>query len=129
MASVHDSAHDSNDYGEIETMLLQEAELSNFLTKMESESFLPLSRWGSFDKTIRIVGWILRFCRKTRHNEAVESLPYITQEEFGHADIVLLRLVQKEQFSEEFECLENGKLISKSSVLFKLQPFIDIRDY
>ena len=123
--TVHDLAHDSTDYGEIETMLLQEVEPSTFLTKIESESFLPLSRWSSFDKAIRIVGWILRFCRRTRHKEAVESLPYITQEEFGHAEIVLLRLVQKEQFSEEFECLENGKSISKSSVLFKLQPFID----
>lgn len=119
------TACEPTDEVEIETLLLQEVEPSVLLTGNESESFIPVRRWSSFTKAVRVVGWILRFCKRTRCERVVEPMPHICPEEFHQAEIVLLLLVQKEQFLEEIKHLRNGKYIPKSSPLFKLHPFMD----
>lgn len=80
---------------------------------------LPVERWSSYAKVIRIVGWIHRV-RKTEAPLPTE----LNLDELQRAKITLLHVTQKQFFPDEYAALSMGKELSSRSSLVKLKPFL-----
>jgi hypothetical protein len=80
-------------------------------------AILPVERWSSFAKTIRIVGWILRWRAVSRGGDLSFS-------ELQGAKVTLLRVTQNQFFPAECAALSVGGDLSPKSSLVKLKPFL-----
>ena len=93
------------------------------VTVRQREDVLPFTRWSSFSKTLRVVGWIYRFhhnCRnKSRHQGD------LTYDELSRAKVVVFSMAQVGVYASELESLQSRQSVSNSSTLFKLAPFLD----
>jgi hypothetical protein len=88
---------------------------------------LPIERWGTFSKAIRITAWVLRFIDNMR-SQSECSFGELGYNELTLGKDQLFRFVQKSTYSKEIELLKKGKTVSSSSSLYKLGPFIGKND-
>ena len=93
--------------------------------KGDSVKFLETERWSSFPKSIRVVGWILRFVRNLRSSKEDRKFSDLSFDELELAKSSLLKVVQRQEFPEEVKSLETGLPVRKDSPLYKLSPYID----
>lgn len=114
------------------------SEVSDATTRLISYS----SSWTRLRKS---VAWILRFknlllslCQKKKQMSLDEQQEppvhwpevlkvnefggLLTVDELKNAEMAIIKFCQKVQFSDEFDSLEDGRSVSKSSSLFKLCP-------
>ena len=84
---------------------------------------LDVTRFGSFSKATRVVGWMLRFLRNARRRDRC-SEPDLTSDELASGRDMLFRLVQADSFPAEVKALKEGKGIPVSSPIFNLSPFM-----
>lgn len=87
-------------------------------------SFL-LDGCSSLPKLIGVVGYLLRFVKRTRNSEALAPQIHLTADERREALLYLVRQVQLTSFSEELDLHHRGALLR--SPLRRLSPFIDDR--
>lgn len=86
--------------------------------------FSLLTKYSSFIKLQHVIAYCLRFLHnlKNKHNRYEGFLSNI---ELIESHNVIMRLVQHGDFLAEYKALKKGQLISKSSKLYSLDPFID----
>lgn len=81
---------------------------------------LPVELWGSLTKAICVVAWALRFGSRSAEGRGTA----LTYDELVAAKTCLLSMVQDEAFGPELGALRAGKLVSQSSSVWKLLPFL-----
>ena len=86
---------------------------------------LPVSRWGTLCKAIRVVAWVRRFVRNARSSVSERVKGELSFVELEKAKMVLIQQVQCGDFPEECASLQDGRPVKKSSPLYKFQPFLD----
>lgn len=76
-------------------------------------------------KLTRIVAWSLRFCKNISCNKLNKTKGNLTLEETEGALRALLKLAQKQSFTEEIRDLSSGRPVRNRSVIKSLDPFVD----
>lgn len=84
-----------------------------------------LERWSSWYKVCRIVGYMRRFLANSRRPHQRNGHDHLTTEELKSAEICVVIHMQYNFFEHEIRRLNAGKLVSKTSKLRSLSPFID----
>ena len=84
------------------------------------EDIVDPRRTSKYLRTLRSVGWILRWCSSTKNTQTPLSL-----EELKNAKSVILKQVQKKFFWEELKALESGQPVHRQSSLMSLHPFVE----
>ena len=87
---------------------------------------LLMKRCSSFYALKRLIGWLLLFVRfllsKLHNLDFVKTV--LTVKTLTETDRAIIKHVQKCCFSDELNCLFQGKVVKASSTLSKLQPFL-----
>ena len=103
-------------------------------TNLGATRFLRFSRWSNL---VNAVSKLISAAQKQhqRHHLSKESVSSVPQTEATspnnvidarkRAQTLIIRNLQKESFSEEFDCLEKNKALPKTSPLIKLSTIID----
>ncbi|XP_011706710.1 PREDICTED: uncharacterized protein LOC105461896, partial [Wasmannia auropunctata] len=81
-------------------------------------------RCSTFNKLIRVHGYILRFLNnccssKPKHKEGLSS------KEIGEATQSLVKIIQLSAFPSKLKCLRNNQQLPRNSKLSSLIPFLD----
>ena len=102
----------------------------NVATVVETEPIIPVDRFSSFSKLVRVAAWINWFIFNCRarckvSNVTTRSTPYLSLAELRSAEHYWISLTQKEIFPQEIKQLKSGKRVSRSSPLKLLNPFLD----
>ena len=84
------------------------------------EDIVDPHRTSKYLRTLRSVGWILRWRSSTKNTQTPLSL-----EELKNAKSVILKQVQKKFFWEELKALESGQPVHRQSSLMSLHPFVE----
>jgi hypothetical protein len=87
----------------------------------------PVERWGTIDKVIRIVAYVLRFISNLKSPLTERQTGGVCPEEFESANLKLLSLIQRGAYSEEISALAGRGRILSNSPLVQLSPFLDDR--
>ena len=85
-----------------------------------------MKRCSSFYALKRLIGWLLLFVRfllSKLHNQNFIKTG-LTVKILTEAERAIIKHVQKCCFSDELNCLVQGKVVKTSSTLSKLQPFL-----
>ena len=75
------------------------------------EDIVDPQRTSKYLRTLRSVGWILRWRKSTKNTQTL-----LTLEELKDAKSVILKQVQKKFFWEELKALESGQSVHKQSI-------------
>ncbi|XP_058817217.1 uncharacterized protein LOC131680521 [Topomyia yanbarensis] len=107
---------------------------------IHQEGAIPLIRFDRFsnwNRLLRAVAYVRRFVNACRHRiQGNFSRRILTQPELLNAEVLLWRIVQKDQYAEEIAIIrKNEELpvkkrvpLEKNSVLHKLTPILDAQD-
>lgn len=88
------------------------------------ESILPLQKYSSLSKLVRVTAWVLRFVHNSRHpNEKREG--HLTTEEVQEAHTCLILQTQLEAFQNELQCLHRSIRLPSDSPIRDLSVFCD----
>lgn len=82
-------------------------------------------RYSNLTTLQRVTAFVLRFIKNTKLARDSRILGKLTIQEISHASEVLVILVQRISFAEEYKLLEMDKSLQPSSKLIALDPFID----
>ena len=85
------------------------------------EVFSLEERYESWQKLVRVVAWMLKWTRLRKQSK----LGYLTADEIKDAEVTLLKNVQRKAFLDEIKEIMQGKQVTKSSSIVKLDPQID----
>lgn len=97
---------------------------------IQMEPAIPVDRFSSFSKLVRVTAWINRFifnCRARCEVSTVttNSSHCLSLTELKSAERYWISFIQKETFSQEIISLKSGKRVLRSSSLKLLNPFLD----
>lgn len=101
--------------------LPEERKSSVSLVVVSTPAYL-LTRYSSFAKLCRVVGYVHRFVSNARSSSKTGPLD---PSELSRAEKTVLNWVQTEAFPQELRCLQNHQELSKKSPLVSLKPFLD----
>lgn len=83
-----------------------------------------LDRYSSFSHSVRVTAWIWQFKQR-----ALKRTPFINgglkASELPTARNMVIRLLQKQDFAEEYKCLQKNQSPPKNSRISTLNPYID----
>lgn len=77
---------------------------------------------SSFEKLIRVLAYCHRFIDNCRNSKHVGALAV---EELERAEVIIIRAVQQEAFSQEIYCLKTNKPLKKNSKIIAFSAFLD----
>lgn len=83
-----------------------------------------LNKYESLTKCLRVTAYCLRFRNNARKN-GIKLKGFLVPEELERATLILVKVTQNIGFVNELRELSSGKVVSSSSKLFRLRPFID----
>ena len=86
-----------------------------------SQPFFKIERHSSLTKAMRVMAYVLRFCRCVRGQKTVGDLSY---KELTEAKFALLKVAQSASYSKELVALQGGRPLPNSSCIKKLSPFL-----
>ena len=95
-----------------------------FVEKPETWKLDPLN-FSSWIKLLRIHAFVVRFVNNCRLPKVKRNFDSLTPEEISDVEDMIIRTVQRSEFSAEYNALTNGKSLSKKSKLLHLRPRID----
>ncbi|CAG2211213.1 unnamed protein product [Mytilus edulis] len=103
----------------------QETQDDIIRTKNNVLNIINVDRYNSFNKTVRILGYVQKFidnCRNTAPNTRRLTTTYLTPNDIHNATMKLIEAVQHERYSDVFE-----SLCSKSthSLIRQLRLYLD----
>ena len=78
---------------------------------------LPIERWGTFEKAIRITKLVIKFIHKIP-KQVIEEVEY-RKIALNH----LIKQVQHSYYNQENKHLENKQSVAKESKIVQLYPF------
>ena len=97
-------------------------------------SYIPEKTYSDYGKLVRLTAWWVKYLdwlklkvEVKRANNSVSLADFnttLTLSEFSRARQYWWRVVQREQFGEELNCLENGKRVPASSSILRLRPIL-----
>ena len=115
----------------LDTKLGLEEEAKIDITVCHSDSptppVLPVERWSTLSKAVRILAWIYRFFRKVSGHLVRNTSFDLETNELKDAEAKLFCLTQLEYYSSEIKSLQKGNEVLRSSALYKMRPFLDER--
>ncbi|XP_075559900.1 uncharacterized protein LOC142591457 [Dermacentor variabilis] len=88
------------------------------------ESVLPLQKYSSLSRLVRVTAWVLRFFHNAMHPGQKYEGP-ITTEEVQKAHTCLILQVQFEAFQEELQCLRRSTRMPSDSPIRDLSVIYD----
>lgn len=80
---------------------------------------------SDFDKQVRVMAWVNRFCLSTRYKQKLQSTR-LSLDELALAKRSLLLNSQRTHFPSEFKLLEERKSLPLNHPLASLVPFLDL---
>ena len=83
-----------------------------------------MTRYSSWLKLQRCVAWLVRFCHWLRNRKSLSCTEALTTEELRETILLVMRLVQAQNFAEELRDLKANKEVKSSSRLAKLTPVL-----
>ena len=84
-----------------------------------------LHRCSSWPRLQRQIAWLLRFLQYLKNMVIPSTMPpMITCAEMRVSSLKIVRIIQRQYFSNELELLRNGKEVSTSSKLATLSPIL-----
>ncbi|XP_025407359.1 uncharacterized protein LOC112681309 [Sipha flava] len=83
-----------------------------------------LNKFSNLSKLLRVIAYCLRFVHNARQNTE-KKIGQIQREEINNANMVAVKLVQKNIWQEELIKLSKSEPISSNSRLLRLKPFVD----
>ena len=89
-----------------------------------SKEVLDITRWSSFARAMRVIGWVQRFLYNSKVSKEQRRQSDLSLTELNDAELRLLKYVQKHEFQKELLVLQCDQPVSKSSSIHKLNPFI-----
>lgn len=84
-----------------------------------------ISKYSTFKKLQRVIAYVLRFPFNLKSKK--RELNHLTSNELENAVVVILKLAQKQSFSEEYNLLLQSNPVGRKSPLLCLDPFMDER--
>lgn len=84
-------------------------------------------RFSSYWKLIRVAAYCRRFianCKSKLMNNPIQT-GYLTVKELDDGSKGIIRYIQGKVYSEELQCLRDGKIIDKRSKVLSLNPFLN----
>lgn len=84
-----------------------------------------MNRFSSYGKLQRVTAYCLRFANNCRRSPNDRVLKELTLSELKTAEIQIIKMAQRKQFSAEIKSLKADKSIPKQSSLLTLNPFLD----
>jgi len=107
-----------------ETVLEQRVEvLTNAISIREP--IVPYLRYSTLDKLLRVTAYILRFIYNAKANARERKKGGVSALERANASVVLIRIVQSEEFEADIKALKRKENVPKNSKLVSLNPYID----
>lgn len=101
-------------------------EMKIVLVTMQPQEPLPIfSNCSSFSKLQRIFAYVSRFVHNCRNPASKNHQQVLQATEMADGLTYILRVVQQEQFTDEYQSLLNDKAIDKKSKLIDLNLFLD----
>ena len=97
-------------------------------TESNQNKILDLSRYSSWEKLVRVTARIARFknlLHKIRYKTLPQNSTNLTRHELETGELEILRLSQKESFSEDLCRLARNKQVNNHSKLISLNPYLD----
>ena len=125
---------------EIEThdsqLVFEEARVQVNVVKCEASTSEPpevVSRSSSFNRTRRVVAWMLRWKERTKSTAATRRVtrgqipkrPELSAKEIKRAEMIMLKNMQERHFSEDIAELQQNHRMPAKSKLIKLDPYFD----
>ncbi|XP_054717268.1 uncharacterized protein LOC129226664 [Uloborus diversus] len=104
--------------------LKEERKKASCLYGTSSVDFPIIVKVSSYVKLRRMIAWCLRFIKNARYPKN-RNIGYLTSDEMKAARNILVKIVQKQEFSTEYIHLENKKPLPANSKLLSLKPFIN----
>nr|XP_022908846.1 uncharacterized protein LOC111420154 isoform X2 [Onthophagus taurus] len=95
---------------------------SNTATAMKKGWDLKL-KYSSLNKLLRVTAWCKRFFHKVKTNSKFSDI--LSPDELNDSLMFWVRECQQLHFSDEIQILTDGRVVPRSSSLFRLSPFID----
>lgn len=83
-----------------------------------------LTKYSSFSKLKRVLGFCIRFIHNLRDNNNRLKGP-LSINELAKSHNKIMELIQRREFPDEYQALKNSQPINKASRLYNLDPFID----
>ncbi|XP_063831773.1 uncharacterized protein LOC135080978 [Ostrinia nubilalis] len=80
-----------------------------------------LTKHNSFTKIVRILAWILRLKSKNKQDKQ----NYLSISELNLSKSIIIKYIQKQEFTNEINNLELNNKVSTKSKLCELNPFLD----
>ncbi|XP_018374065.1 PREDICTED: uncharacterized protein LOC108768206 [Trachymyrmex cornetzi] len=111
--------NESNNSSEMEETSIQ-SNVALLVTK--SPAIIKFTNHSKLGKLTRIMAYCIRYINIVIHKRSYRSP--LTAEEIQQATIVLVRLAQRESFTEEKRTLSAGKALSRRSKLHNLNAFL-----
>ena len=84
-----------------------------------------LEKFSSFQKLKRVVAYICRFIENSKKNKQCKNSEHLKVNELRNAEILIIKLIQKQEFSDEINWLRVKNNVSKKSKILSLNPFLD----
>ena len=82
-----------------------------------------LTRYSSWFKLVKAVAWLLRFTVWLKDHK--RSFPkYLSAGELKESKLVFVRYVQRKVFRGELAALKCGKVLAKTSSVYRLDPYV-----
>lgn len=82
-----------------------------------------LNKYSLFSKLIRIIAYCLRFKKKSLNKDKINGTLQV--QERDEVTTAVIKIIQKEYFSDEIQCLEKGNTVKRNSKLLLLHLFLD----
>ena len=84
---------------------------------------LECKRFSSYQRIIRVIRWMKRFCWNARHADKKKG--FLTVQEIQEAKTLHFKWIQHEEFRTDILALTRNQPSSKKSKLLNLTPFLD----
>ena len=84
---------------------------------------LEYKRFSSFQRIIRVICWMKRFCWNAR--DADRKKNFLTVQEIEEAKTLLFKWTLHEEFGTDLLALTQNQPLSKKNKLLRLTPFLD----
>ncbi|KRZ50901.1 hypothetical protein T02_12727 [Trichinella nativa] len=86
---------------------------------------IDLEKFGNFEKVLRLTAYCNRFVSNCKTLPERRRLRELTSEEMITAEKYWLKIVQRNEFHDEIQKLQNGRPLPKENRLKTLDPFLD----
>ncbi|KRX34641.1 hypothetical protein T05_6672 [Trichinella murrelli] len=84
-----------------------------------------VEKFGNFEKVLRLTAYCNRFVSNCKTLPERRRLRELTSEEMITAEKYWLKIVQRNEFHDEIQILQNGRPLPKENRLKTLDPFLD----